>query len=56
MTTRSFTRTLTRLIRRRGALLNPCFPERCFAGDGPGRRIAIEVEAERDHGRVADKI
>src|SRR5260370_17941822 len=43
MTTRSF--TLARLRRHREALLNPRLPERCLAGDGPGRLHAVEVEA-----------
>ena len=43
MTTRSF--TLARLRRHREAFLNPRLPERCLAGDGPGRLIAVEVEA-----------
>src|ERR1700685_4662320 len=43
MTARSF--TLARLRRRRKAFLNPHLPERCLAGDGPGRLIAVEVEA-----------
>ena len=38
MTTRSFTLA-------RETFLNPRLPERCLAGDGPGRLIAIEVEA-----------
>src|SRR6266700_107203 len=38
MTTRSFTLA-------REAFLNPRLPERCLAGDGPGRLIAVEVEA-----------
>jgi len=29
----------------REAFLNPRLPERCLAGDGPGRLIAVEVEA-----------
>ena len=42
MTTPSF--TLARLRRRREAFLNPRLPERCLAGDRPGRLIAVEVE------------
>ena len=45
MTTRSF--ALARLRRHREAFLNPRLPERCLAGDGSGRLIAVEVEAER---------
>jgi hypothetical protein len=37
--------TLARLRRHREAFLNPRLPERCLAGDGPGRLIAVEVEA-----------
>jgi hypothetical protein len=44
VTTRSFILTLARLRRRREAFLNPRLPERCLAGDGPGRLIAVEVE------------
>src|SRR6202040_271760 len=51
MTARSF--TLARLRRHREAFLNPRLPERCLAGDGPGRLIAVEVEAQRDHDRSA---
>ena len=43
MTTRSF--TLARLRRHREAFLNPRLPERCLAGDGPRRLLAVEVEA-----------
>jgi len=43
MTTRSF--TLARLRWHREAFLNPRLPERCLAGDGPGRLIAVKVEA-----------
>jgi hypothetical protein len=43
MTTRSF--ALARLRRHREAFFNPRLPERCLAGDGPGRLIAVEVEA-----------
>ena len=42
MTTRSF--ALARLRRHREAILKPRFPERCLAGDGPGRLIGVEVE------------
>src|SRR6266542_795750 len=43
VTTRSF--TVARLRGNREAFLNPCLPERCLAGDGPGGLIAVEVEA-----------
>jgi hypothetical protein len=42
-TTRSF--TLARLRRHREAFLNPPLPERCLAGDGCGRLVAVEIEA-----------
>jgi hypothetical protein len=40
---RSF--TLARLRRHREAFLNPRLPERCLAGDGPGRLIAVQINA-----------
>jgi hypothetical protein len=52
MTTRSF--ALARLRRRREAFLDPRLPQRCLAGDGSGRLIAVEVEAERRHDRAAE--
>src|SRR5260370_32772858 len=51
LTTRSF--ALARLRRHREALLNPRLPQRCLAGDGSGRLIAVEVETERRHDRPA---
>ena len=41
--TRSLTRA--RLRRHREAFVNPRLPERCLAGDGLGRLLAVEVEA-----------
>src|SRR5258706_14325419 len=52
MTTRSF--ALARLRRHREAFLDPCLPQRCLVGDGSGRLIAVDVEAERDHGLAAE--
>src|SRR5881628_236453 len=52
MTTRSF--TLARLRRHREAFLNPRLPERCLAGDGPGRLIAVMVEVQRNHALAAE--
>src|SRR5216684_3052254 len=51
--TRSF--TLARLRRHREAFLNPRLPERCLAGDGSGRLIAVEVETERRQDRLAER-
>ena len=51
MTTRSF--ALARLRRHREAFLKPRLPQRCLAGDGSGRLIAVEVEVQRDHARAA---
>src|SRR5438270_11742952 len=52
MTTLSF--TLARLQRRREAFLNPRLPERCLAGDGSGRLIAVMVEVQRNHALAAE--
>src|SRR5216110_3909013 len=52
MTTLSF--TLARLQRRREAFLNPGLPERCLAGDGSGRLIAVMVEIQRNHALAAE--
>jgi len=34
--------------------LNPRLPERCLAGDGPGRLIAVKVEVQRNHALAAE--
>src|SRR5438552_9441077 len=52
MTTRSF--TLARLRRPREAFFNPRLPERCLAGDGSGRPIAVMVEVQRNHALAAE--
>src|SRR5947199_7656142 len=52
MTKRSF--TLDCLQRRREAFLNPGLPERCLAGDGRGRLIAVMVEVQRNHALAAE--
>src|SRR5947208_8781400 len=52
MTTLSF--TLARLQRRREAFLNPRLPERCLAGDGRSRLIAVMVEVQRNHALAAE--
>src|SRR6516164_1621913 len=44
---------LARLCRHREAFLKPRLPERCLAGDGSGRLIAVKVEVQRDHARAA---
>src|SRR5215471_11227960 len=49
---RSF--ALGRLRRHREAFLDPRLPQRCLAGDGSGRLIAVEVEAECRHDRAGD--
>src|SRR2546427_12838614 len=51
MTTRSFTHA--RLRRHREAFLNPRLPERCLAGDGLGRLIAVMVDVQRNHALAA---
>src|SRR5215467_2397509 len=51
-TTHSFALALLR--RHREAFLNPRFPERCLAGDGSGRLIAVKVEAQRNHALSAE--
>src|SRR5438132_10493529 len=50
--TRSF--ALARLRGHREAFLDPRLPQRCLAGDGLGRLIAVVVEAQRNHGLPAD--
>jgi hypothetical protein len=40
---------LARLRRRREAFLNPRFRQQRFVGDGSGRRIAAEADAECHH-------
>src|SRR5213083_218739 len=50
--TRSF--TLGRLRRHREAFLNPRLPQRCLAGDGPCRLIAVMVEVQRTHALAAE--
>src|SRR5580658_3361309 len=49
---RSF--ALARLGRRGEAFFNPRSPERCLAGDGFGRLIAVEVEVKCDHALAAE--
>src|SRR5258708_1944220 len=44
---------LARLRRHREAFLNPRLPERCLAGDGSRRLIAVMVEVQRNHARAA---
>src|SRR5205814_3767921 len=48
MTRRSF--ALARLRRHREAFLNPRLPQRCLAGDGLGRLIAVMVDVQRNQG------
>src|SRR5437868_14152786 len=50
-TTRSF--ALARLRRHREAFLDPRLPQRCLAGDGFGRLIAVMVEVHRNHALAA---
>src|SRR5205085_3473249 len=52
MATRSF--ALARLRRHREAFLNPRLPERCLAGDGSGRLIAVMVKVQRNHALAAE--
>src|SRR5437763_14240498 len=52
MTKRSF--TLDCLQRGREAFLNPGLPERCLAGDGSGRLIAVMIEVQRNHALAAE--
>src|SRR5437762_11947145 len=52
MTKRSF--TLDCLQRRREAFLNPGLPQRCLAGNGSGRLIAVMVEVQRNHALAAE--
>src|SRR5580693_8443610 len=40
---------LLRLRRRREVLLHPRVPQRLLAGDGSGRLIAVQVEAQCNH-------
>src|SRR5207248_10390607 len=52
MTTRSF--ALARLRGHREAFLDPRLPQRCLAGNGSGRLIAVMVEVQRNHALAAE--